>query len=80
MAKLVEKYQDLFLPPKGLPLQRLFDHAIVPYRFTPQQKNETEKQVQEMLESGIIQHSSSPFSSPILLVKKKDVEKRLCVD
>jgi hypothetical protein len=44
-----------------------------PYRYTPQQKDEIEKQVREMLSSGVIQQSSSPFASPILLVKKKMV-------
>jgi hypothetical protein len=35
-------------------------------------KNEIEQQVQDMLLKGIIMHNNSAFSSPHLLVKKKD--------
>ena len=35
----------------------------------------------ELLESGRIEHSSSPFGAPILFAKKKDSTKlRMCVD
>jgi len=43
-------------------------------------KDEIERQVQDMLSQGLIQCSSSAFTYPVLLVKKKDGSCRFCVD
>jgi hypothetical protein len=53
---------------------------ICPYFYSPHLKDEIEKQVNDMLQSGVIQLSSSLFSSFVLLVKKKDDLWHFCVD
>jgi hypothetical protein len=91
LQSLVQKFQSVFALPTGLPPQRDCDHHIQllpgahpfhirPYRYAPALKTEIEQQVEEMLSSGIIQRSQSEFSSPVILVKKKDSTYRFCVD
>ena len=53
---------------------------VRPYRYPHVQKEEIERQEQEMLQKGTIRHSKCAYSSPIILVRKKDQSRRLCVD
>ena len=91
MMQLLFDYHDIFEIPTGLPPPRSKEHSIPlhlgtspismrPYRYPQRQKNEVGKLVAEMFQAGIIQPSTSPYSSPVLLVKKKDGSLRFCVD
>ena len=50
------------------------------YRTSPAMRLEIEKHADNMLKRGIIQHSYSPWASPIVMVKKKDNTYRFCID
>jgi hypothetical protein len=91
VQQIIQEFSSVFEEPKGLPPKRACDHSIPlipdakpvnlrPYRYNPALKDEIEAQVAEMLQSGVIQHSQSAFSSPALLVRKKDGTWRLVID
>jgi hypothetical protein len=91
LTELLGDFDDVFGEPRGLPPPRSRDHSITllpgappvavrPYRYPNLHKNELERQCTVMLEQGLIQPSSSAFSSPVLLVKKLDGSWRFCVD
>lgn len=86
---LLQDFQQVFAAPLGLPPKRACDHKILllpnskpvclrPYRHNLAQKDEIERQVSKMLSSGVIQPSTSAYSSPALLVKKTDGTWRVC--
>nr|GEU55879.1 putative mitochondrial protein [Tanacetum cinerariifolium] len=90
-AGLLAEYEDVLNLQSGLLPSRDHEHSIMlkdgttlisvtPYRYPHIQKNEIKKLVKEMLAAGVIHPSSSPYSSPVLLVKKKDGSWRFCVD
>ncbi|GBM36473.1 Retrovirus-related Pol polyprotein from transposon 297 [Araneus ventricosus] len=59
------------------------DHPPIkqyPRRLPLARKEESEHIVKEMVDNGIIEESSGPWASPIVLVKKKDGSTRFCVD
>ncbi|XP_042954591.1 uncharacterized protein LOC122291003 [Carya illinoinensis] len=91
VREVLEDHRGVLEVPYNLPPSRIFDHRIVlvdekkpvnvpPYRYAHFQKGEIERQVDEMLKNGLIRPSTSPFSSPVLLVRKKDGTWRFCTD
>ena len=54
--------------------------ACKQYQLTPQERQEATRQVSEMLDAGILEPSDSPFSFPVIMVKKKDGSMRLVCD
>ena len=49
-------------------------------RIPPQMYDEVKAHIQEMLDLGAVRHSNSPWSSVIVLVRKKDGRLRFCID
>ncbi|MCI36413.1 retrotransposon protein, partial [Trifolium medium] len=54
--------------------------SMAPYRMSSSELNELKKQLEELLEKRFIRPSVSPWGAPVLLVKKKDGNMRLCID
>ena len=58
----------------GLPLRQLYR------RQNPAVRREEMAQVQQMLSTGVIRPSNSPWALPVVMVKKKDGSLRFCVE
>ena len=61
----VETDKPVYIRPRPIP------HALV---------ESVEKEVQEMLDLGVIESAKSPYNSPIVMVRKRDGTHRFCAD
>lgn len=91
VKSLLLKYKDIFVDESGQVGQtNIVEHTIdignaksvkIPPRRVPlAQRQMVETEIQKMLDQNIIEPSSSPWASPIVLVKKQDNSIRFCVD
>ena len=53
---------------------------IPPRRLSPEARAAADKIVQELLDRGLVEHSKSEWSAPIVMTRKKDNSYRLCCD
>ena len=81
--QLLKKHKDVF----QLGRTHLIQHEIhtssprqPPHKFLIRLREEGEKQIEEMMNRDVIEPSSSPWASPVVLAKKKDELYRFCVD
>jgi hypothetical protein len=93
VQELLEEFADIVVDelPHSLPLVRSVSHHIdlIPgaslpnkaaYRLTLQENEEVKRQVQELLDKGLVRESLSPCVVPTVLSSKKDGGWRMCTD
>ncbi|CAF4446300.1 unnamed protein product, partial [Rotaria sp. Silwood2] len=90
ILKILWKYGKLFDIRKPSKIDIVLKNAIdtgthrpihtPPYRKSNKDQEILRKETEKLLKNGIIEHSTSPWSSPVVLVKKKDGTTRFCVD
>ena len=61
-------------------IQRSVPPNIMPYRYSYTQKIEIERMVAKILKANIIEPSQSSFSTPLVLVHKKDGTWKMCLN
>ena len=90
LRRLLDEYKDVFSR-EGQPISStsLVEHEIhttgpairLPFRRqNPVIRDIEQQQVKEMLRDEVIRPSTSPWASPVVMVKKRDGTMRFCVD
>ncbi|WP_256468963.1 reverse transcriptase domain-containing protein [Wolbachia endosymbiont of Psylliodes chrysocephala] len=88
MMELLEKYEELFN--RKSRVAKNFVHSLkvknmetfrgksypIPYKY----KDEMQEATRKLMEDKIIEYSTTPYINPIVIVKKKDGDIRICLD
>jgi len=88
---IVWEFPEVFQEVPGLPLDREIEFSIdlvpgttpiskAPYRMASVELVELKKQLQDLLDKGLIRSSVSSWGALVLFVRKKDGSLRLCID
>ncbi|GBG81215.1 hypothetical protein CBR_g31887 [Chara braunii] len=91
IIELLDSYEDVFQAPAGVIPDRPIRHGItledgaVPprgciYRMSEEELQVLRAQLDDLLAKGWIRPSCSPYGSPVLFVRNKNKDLRLCID
>ena len=88
--ELAEEFKEIFKEPSKFskkPIEHVIElqphtkaHHARPYRLTPKETKELRLLIDDLLRKKFIDPSTSPFASPVLLVRKPDGTYRLVID
>ena len=92
LSQIIDEHADVFVGPDDkLGFCDIIEHEIHveegtkpfcqrAYRMAPKQQQAMQREINKMLEQGVIEHSTSPWGSPCFLVAKKSGEFRFVAD
>ncbi|CAI7854601.1 unnamed protein product [Closterium sp. NIES-53] len=93
IQKLLVEFEDVLSDdlPDQLPPYRTHQHRIIeepgskptfraPYRLSPTELADMKKQIEYLLDKGLIRPSTSPYGAPVLFTPKPDGSLRMCID
>ncbi|GBG61970.1 hypothetical protein CBR_g26133 [Chara braunii] len=91
IIQLLDNYGDIFVAPVGMVRDRPIRHettledSVVPphgciYRMSEEELEVLCAQLDDLLDKGWIRPSCSPYAAPVLFVRKKNKDLRLCID
>ena len=91
LKRLLTKYANVFSKhATDLGFTDVIEHGIEltgerpkrqgPRPLTPPMRQELKKHLQELLDADVIRPSTSEYSSPVVLVRKRDGSTRFCID
>ncbi|XP_065939476.1 uncharacterized protein [Magallana gigas] len=88
IQRLVEEFGDIFtdVPKRTHLMKHSFKTStevpiqMKPYPIPYALQDKVKRELQQMMDLGIIEETDSPYSAPVVLIKKKDNSLRFCVD
>ncbi|GBG60185.1 hypothetical protein CBR_g3429 [Chara braunii] len=91
ITELLDAYGDVFeglhgvVPDRPIRHEIILEDSVVPphgciYRMSKEELSVLRAQLDDLLKKGWIRPSSSPYSPPVLFVRKKNKDLRLCID